>query len=134
MSAESIAILGFDNVPRTILPSLTYLLKHFLIDSQIVFFAARPGVLVHVPLNITFFIFQGTASDFEKPHSHSWPDFGQLYTLIARSHKNVMSHFNAVLDVFESDYPVADFLICGCSLTRRENMFEDLTYAFAQRS
>lgn len=84
-----------------------------------------------MPLDITFFVFQGAASDFEKPHGHSRSDFGQLYALIARSHKNVVSHFNTVLDVFESNHPVADLLVCSCSLAWRENMFEDLAYAFA---
>ena len=106
----------------------------FVIRSQIVSFAARPGVLVHVPFNITVFVFQGAASDFKKPHGHPRPDFSQLYALIARSHKNVMSHFNTVLDVFESDYPVADFLICSCGFAWRENMLQDLTNAFPQRS
>lgn len=98
--------------------------------SQVVLLPARPGVLIHMPLGITFFVFQSPTSNLKESHSHSWPNFNELYALVACTHKDVMSYFNTVIDIFERDYPVAHFLVCSRCLTWREDVFKDLTNTF----
>lgn len=98
--------------------------------SEVVLLPAGPCVLIHMPLGITFFVFQSPTSNLKESHSDSRSNFRELHALVACTHKDVMSHFNTVIDILERDYPVAHFLICRRCLTWRKDVFEDLTNTF----
>ena len=45
-----------------------------------------------------------------------------------------MPYLNAVLNIFESNHPIANLLICGCCFSRWEKVFKDLADAFTERA
>lgn len=73
-----------------------------------------------MPFVVTILIFQCSAPDLEQPHRHPGANLGKFDTLISCPHKDMMSHFDAIVNVLECNDPVADFLIGSRSLSWRE--------------
>ena len=44
-----------------------------------------------------------------------------------------MSHFNTIFNILKRNNPISDLLILSRCLPRREEMLEDLAYAFSER-
>ncbi|KAI6749192.1 hypothetical protein HG531_008139 [Fusarium graminearum] len=96
---------------------------------QIVLLLGGSCILREMPLDVAVLIFEGATSDFEWSHRHSWADLGQFDTVISCPHENVVSDFNAILDVLESNDSVANFVLARDGFSRRKDVLQDLDYA-----
>lgn len=65
-------------------------------------------VLREMPLHVTVLILKCTATDLEYPHRHSGANLGKLNTIVACPYENVVSDFNAVVDIFKRHHPVTN--------------------------
>lgn len=100
---------------------------------KIVLLPARPRILIHVPFCIPTLVLQCASPDLKQPHRHSWPNLGQLYTLVSGPHKDVMPYFYTILDVFERHNPITDLLIRGRCFSGWKEVLEYLCDPFAKR-
>lgn len=89
--------------------------------------------MVQRPFGITSFALQCSTPDLKASHRHPRPDLRELHALISRSHKNMMSYLNAILDVLERHDSIADLLVAGGRVARWKNMFENLDHALSKR-
>lgn len=71
-------------------------------SSQVVLLAARPCVLVQVPLDVALLVVQRASADLEQTHAHARAHLGQLDRLVAGLDEDVVADFYCVLDVLES--------------------------------
>lgn len=76
-----------------------------------------------MPLNITIFVIQRSAPDFEWSNAHPRANLAELTRVIRSPDKNVMSDFDNIIDVFEGHDPAA-LGLAGSRGHRREEMLE----------
>lgn len=98
-------------------------------SSKIVLLSARPGVLVHVPLNITILVLESATPDLKQSHGHPGANLGQLDTLVTSLDKDVMSDLNAVIDILEGDDSATKI---GAGLSGGKQVLQNLDYSLTQ--
>lgn len=86
--------------------------------------------MIHVPLDIAFLVLECAASNLKQAHRHPRTDLGQLDALVASLDKDVMAHFDAVVDVLECDDAAAQL---RPAFSWREEVGYNLDHALAQR-
>ena len=99
---------------------------------QIVLLLRGPRVLVQSPLNITILVLQRSATDLETAHRHSWSDLCQLHALVSSLHKDVVAHFDRILDVLERHNSASKLGSVRNGVARWEDVLEDLDNALAE--
>ena len=101
--------------------------------SQEILLPACPGVLVHVPFGVTALVLQRSSPDLKQPHRHSRPHLRQLDALIPCPDEDMVANFNAVFNILECYYPVANLLIGSCGFSWWEKVFENLYETLTKR-
>lgn len=85
-----------------------------------------------MPLVVAVFVFQRATPNFEQPHCHAWPDLSKLHSLVASTHKDMMSNFDAVLDILERHNPAANLLVGSGRLSRWKEVLHNLNHSLAK--
>ena len=85
-----------------------------------------------MPFVVAVLVLQRAASDFKQSHGHSRPNLSELDTLIASTHKDMVSYFDAVLDILEGHNPAAHLLVGRGRLSRWEEVLHNLHHSLAK--
>ena len=85
-----------------------------------------------MPLHIAILILQRPSPDLEQPHRHPRSDLRQLNALITRLHKDMVSHLDAVLDIFERHHTAPDLVVGRDGFAGRKEVLQDLAHPPAE--